>query len=234
MENERTGKTLTLFKRILLAMVAPAWAVEVDPEEAFPTRTIEMESFSFDPVSGSIQWRQSKRTEPFRFTVDGLVETPVELRYADLRSLPSVTQVSDFHCVEGWTVPRVTWSGFKFQELLKLVRPLQGSDFVLFHSLGETESAPAGQKSYIECFSVADLLDAEQEILLVLDLDGKPLTYDRGAPLRIIAPYRQAYKSAKFVYRAEFTDRMHPGWWTLANPIYDADARVPPHRLEGR
>lgn len=36
--------------------------------------------------------------------VGGLVEHPLELSYDDLRRLPQASQVTDFHCVTGWTV----------------------------------------------------------------------------------------------------------------------------------
>jgi hypothetical protein len=47
----------------------------------------------------------------------------------------------------------------------------------------------------------------------------------------VIAPYRLAYKSIKFVHRVEFSDKLQPGWWTLANSIYDWKALVPKGRL---
>jgi DMSO/TMAO reductase YedYZ molybdopterin-dependent catalytic subunit len=78
------------------------------------------------------------------------------------------------------------------------------------------------------------LLDPAQEILMVLQKDGKPLSRERGAPLRVIAPYRLAYKSIKFVNRVEFSDRKQLGWWTLFNPIYTWKAPVPKGRLRKR
>jgi DMSO/TMAO reductase YedYZ molybdopterin-dependent catalytic subunit len=52
--------------------------------------------------------------------------------------------------------------------------------------------------------------------------------------LRVIAPPRLGYKSIKFVHRVEFVREPKPGWWTLANPIYDWDAKVPLSRLRNR
>lgn len=219
------------FRRLLLALAAPVVSVEVPGDTRFPTRTIEEEDFRFDPTTGLIHRKGTGATEPYSLTIDGMVEKPTRLTYQDLRSLPAVTQVSDFHCVEGWSILRIRWTGIRFQELINLVKPLEGADHAVFHSLGRTRSAPEGQEWYIESFSVTELLDPKEEILLVYDLDGKPLPHDRGAPLRVIAPLRQAYKSSKFVQRVEFTNEAQQGWWTLANPIYDAEARVPRHRL---
>jgi len=220
-----------LFKALVLAPLTTVLGVNAPYARDFPTRTVEKENFSFDPATGMIHWEEENRKEPFALVVDGLVENSVKLSYSELRAMPMVTQVSDFHCVEGWTIQGVEWSGTRLKELVKLVTPLEGADYVLFHSLGETRSAPRGQRWYVEAFKLSDLLDPDQKILLAMDIDGQPLPNERGAPLRIIAPDRQAYKSIKFVHRVEFSNEMKEGWWTLANPIYDVDARVPERRL---
>src|SRR5436305_12024076 len=43
----------------------------------------------------------------WRLRIDGLVRSPVELTYDDLRALPKAEQVSTFHCVTGWIVRNV-------------------------------------------------------------------------------------------------------------------------------
>src|SRR4051812_23312520 len=47
------------------------------------------------------------RFEPrtWRLRVDGLVDRPLDLTYADLQALPRSEQVVDFHCVTGWSAP---------------------------------------------------------------------------------------------------------------------------------
>ena len=71
----------------------------------------------------------------------------------------------------------------------------------------------------------------KKECLLALSLDGKPLSHDHGAPLRVVSPYDLAYKSSKFVTRIHFSKSREPGWWTLANPVYPSEAPVPKSRL---
>jgi DMSO/TMAO reductase YedYZ molybdopterin-dependent catalytic subunit len=197
----------------------------------FPTRTVEEDTFKFDPDSGEILRTKEKTSEPYELVVDGLVERPVKLTYKELRALPSVTRTLDFHCVEGWSVPEVKWGGFRLEAIVDLVKPKPEAKYVTFHSFGRTSSAPQGWDHYVESFELASLLDAKEEMILALDKDGEPLSHDRGAPLRVIAPYRLAYKSIKFVRRVEFSDKLQPGWWTLANSIYDWKALVPLGRL---
>jgi DMSO/TMAO reductase YedYZ molybdopterin-dependent catalytic subunit len=62
-------------------------------------------------------------------------------------------------------------------------------------------------------------------------MNGKPLTHEHGAPLRLISPYDLGYKSIKYVTGIDFVKTAQPGWWTLANPIYPANAPVPASRL---
>ncbi|MEW6263775.1 MAG: molybdopterin-dependent oxidoreductase [Thermodesulfobacteriota bacterium] len=202
-------------------------------KEHFPVRTVEKEGWTFDPTSGRIRYR-SGGEEIYHLVVDGLVEAPVRWSYNELRALPQVEQVSDFHCVEGWSVADLRWGGIRFEEILKKVKPTPGARFVVFHSLGETRGAPEGQSHYVESFPISQLLNPEKQALLALDLDGKPLPFDHGAPLRVISPFDLAYKSIKYVTRIELAADRQEGWWTLANPIYPVEAPVPPARLRRR
>lgn len=47
----------------------------------------------------------------WRLTVDGLVNYPLTLGYAEVRALPAVEDTSLFECVEGWRVSRNHWRG---------------------------------------------------------------------------------------------------------------------------
>lgn len=194
----------------------------------FPTRTVEDEAPRFDPESGMV--RTGGRSEPYRLVIDGLVERPVRLSYAELRALPQVRRTADFHCVEGWSVADAPWGGVDFPTLFSRVRPLPGARFVHFHSLGRTQGV-GGLTHYVESFPLADLLNPELGALLALDLDGRPLTDERGAPARVVSPFDLAYKSIKFVARIEFAAAPVDGWWTRANPIYPSSAPVPAGRL---
>ena len=212
----------------LLAVPSLVWGFFV---KHFPIRTVEEKNFSFNPDTGMLIWDQTRK-EPYSLTVEGLVDAPARFSYADLRAFNLVNQVSDFHCVEGWSVNDVRWGGFRFEELVKRVKPKPDAAYAVFHSLGKTTEKPGGYDHYLESFSLRDLLDPKQECLLALSLDDKPLPLDHGAPLRLVAPYQYAYKNIKFITRIEFTAKPRPGWWTEANPIYPMDAPVPEEVLK--
>ena len=60
----------------------------------------------------------------WRLKIGGLVEQPVSLTYDQLRALPRVEQVSNFHCVTGWTVNNVHWGGVRMHDVLAAAKPL--------------------------------------------------------------------------------------------------------------
>lgn len=194
-------------------------------------RTVEKDTFLFEKALKAVFWKMKKEHEPYILIVDGLVHHKARLTYDDLMKLPQVTQISDFHCVEGWSVKDIKWEGIRIDEIVKIVKPLPEAKYVVFHSLGETEDPPKGQYNYVECFPLAHLLDPKKECLLAHSMNGKPLSHDHGAPLRVVAPYDMGYKNIKFVYRVDFVREERPGWWTLANPVYPIVAPVPPSRL---
>lgn len=194
-------------------------------------RTVEKADFSFEPTTGLLHWSGKAKPEPYRLVVDGLVERPLFLSYADLLRIPQVTQISDFHCVEGWSVKDLHWGGFRFSEIVRRAKPKPEARFAIFHALGQTQSKPGGLDHYVESLPVAHLLDPGRDCLLALSLASKPLTDQHGAPLRVISPYDLGYKGTKFVGRIEFSDKERSGWWTVANPIYSVKAPVPEDRL---
>jgi DMSO/TMAO reductase YedYZ molybdopterin-dependent catalytic subunit len=214
----------------LLFMADVSHAMDAYFVNGLPERTVEKDKFKFNAKTGSIEWKGGKKEE-YRLRIDGLVKEARAFSYQELQAVPQIEQVSDFHCVEGWSVADIRWGGFKFGEILRRVETKPQATHVVFHSMGKTGSAPGGQDHYVESFPLSELLDPGREIMLVLNMNRNPLPEDHGAPLRLIAPYDLAYKSIKFITRIEFTRNAQPGWWTLANPIYSIEARVPAFRL---
>jgi DMSO/TMAO reductase YedYZ molybdopterin-dependent catalytic subunit len=195
------------------------------------TRTVETEAFVFDPIDGTIRWKKRPAVkEPYVLMVEGLVSKPQKFSYKELQALPQMTQASDFHCVEGWSVKDMQWGGIRFAEIIKSVQPKPEARYAVFHSLGKTPAVD-GVNHYVESLPLQTLLDPEKKCLLAMTLNGKPLTYDRGSPLRVVSPYDLGYKGSKFVTRIVFSKDQTPGWWTIANPVYPVDAPVPSQRF---
>src|SRR3954465_9929037 len=53
----------------------------------------------------------------YRLTVAGAGENQLSLTWDEVMQLPQDSQVTDFHCVTGWTVGNVHWTGVRLQHL---------------------------------------------------------------------------------------------------------------------
>ena len=158
----------------------------------------------------------------WNLTIDGLVETPVTLSFADLVKMEADRQVTDFHCVTGWSVYDVPWVGVTVKALLDLAVPLDTATHVTYHCQGDI---------YTEGTTLAEAL--EPKSIMAYGVGENTLPLEHGFPLRLVIPRKLAYKSAKYVYRIELTDAAHMGYWQQRGYSFEAD--VPESRLrEGK
>jgi DMSO/TMAO reductase YedYZ molybdopterin-dependent catalytic subunit len=149
----------------------------------------------------------------WRLRIDGLVERPQTLTYADLRALPRARQTSDFVCVTGWSVDDVRWAGVRFEDLLAVARPLPQARALRFISAEE----PYEDTLTLDQARVPDAL-------LAYEMDGAPLERKHGAPARLVMPQMYGYKGVKWVDRIVVTDRVEDGYWQQRG--YDRDAWI--------
>jgi DMSO/TMAO reductase YedYZ molybdopterin-dependent catalytic subunit len=158
----------------------------------------------------------SPRFDPatWRLTIDGLVERPQRLTHAQLLALPPARQTSDFHCVTGWSVPGVRWRGVRFDDLLASAGVSPRATALTFVS---------AEEPYVDTLTLAQLR-AAPDAMLALEMDGKPLTREHGAPARLVMPKMYGYKGVKWVTRITATDRIADGYWEQRG--YDRDAYV--------
>ena len=149
----------------------------------------------------------------WRLRIEGLVEQPVTLTYEGLLRLPRAEQVSDFHCVTGWSVQDVHWAGVRFADLLAAAAPRARASVLSFVS---------SERPYVDTLTLAqaELPDA----MLAYEMDGKPLRREHGAPVRVVIPEMYGYKNVKWVERIVVGDRAEPGYWEQRG--YDVDAWV--------
>ena len=150
--------------------------------------------------------------------MDGLASNPLTLGFADILALERQDQVTDFHCVEGWSVFDVPWNGVPLARVLDLAGAQPSATYVTFHSVGEVyeESLP---------IDVA----REPKTLLGYGVDGSTLPLPHGFPVRLVVPRLLGYKNAKYLSRIELTDRAVTGYWESYG--YSIDGEVPPERL---
>ncbi len=146
----------------------------------------------------------------WRVVIDGLVDRPLSLSIADLRALPSRTQITRHDCVEGWSVIG-QWTGVQLGLLLKSAGLKPGARYAVFHCADNLDGEPAkgGIQSpgqYYESIGMADAV--HPQTLLAYALNGKPLEVANGAPVRLRAERLLGYKQAKYVQRVQITDAL--------------------------
>ncbi|MBA3366741.1 MAG: molybdopterin-dependent oxidoreductase [Actinobacteria bacterium] len=149
----------------------------------------------------------------WRLRIEGLVERPVELSYDQLRGLPRAEQISDFHCVTGWSVESVRWAGVRFRDLVEVARPLPGAKAVAFVS---------AERPYVDTLTLEQAL--LPDAMLAYELDGEPLSRPHGAPARLVIPEMYGYKNVKWVERIVLGREAFDGYWEQRG--YDRDAWV--------
>jgi len=149
----------------------------------------------------------------YRLRVDGLVRRPVSLTLADLRALPVAEQVSDFHCVTGWSVEDVRWTGVRLRDVLAGASPLPSAGALSFVS---------AERRYVDSLTLDQAL--LPDVMLAWAMDGRPLARPHGAPLRLVVPSMYGYKSVKWVTRIVVTREPVVGYWEERG--YDTDAWI--------
>ena len=141
----------------------------------------------------------------WRLRIDGLVARPFSLSLAQLRALPSRTQITRHDCVEGWSAIG-QWTGVQLGGLLMAAGLLPTARYVVFHCADDLAGSADGLDRYYESI---DLVDGfHPQTILAHAMNGQPLAVAHGAPLRLRVERQLGYKQAKYVMRIELVDRL--------------------------
>jgi DMSO/TMAO reductase YedYZ molybdopterin-dependent catalytic subunit len=151
------------------------------------------------------------KLENYTLTIDGEVENPKKLCWTDFLALPQTVSVSDFHCVEGWSVLDCKWEGILLRDIEKLVKPRAVARAVSFESAD----------NYLTSLFREEL--AGDDVLLAYKLNDNLLEEGLGAPVRLVVPSKYAYKSALWVVRLRFTRNKELGFWERRGYSDNAD-----------
>lgn len=141
----------------------------------------------------------------WRVDIRGLVDSPMSLSLEDLWTYPEVSQFVTLSCISndvgGSLISTAKWTGIRLVDLL--------ADAGL--QSGVQELHIEGADGFFESVSMADMMDPRT--LLVYRMNGKPLPYEHGYPLRIYIPNRFGMKQPKWIVRMEAIDEQGPGYW---------------------
>jgi DMSO/TMAO reductase YedYZ molybdopterin-dependent catalytic subunit len=141
----------------------------------------------------------------WKLEVGGLVEAPASFTLAELRAMPSRTQITRHDCVEGWSSIG-QWKGVPLHHVLALVKPLASAKYVVFRCADSMEApAPGRDSTYYESVDLDDAYHVQT--VLAYELNNAPLPVANGAPLRVRIERQLGYKHAKYLMKIELVER---------------------------
>ena len=149
-----------------------------------------------DPVVSADGWS---------LTIEGLVDRPQTYTLAQLTERATTKNITTLGCISnelnGDLISTAEWTGISLVELLEEagVRP-EAVDLKFSCADDYEDSIP-----------VAQALD--RETLLVVGMNGEPLTSDHGFPVRMIVPPIYGMKNVKWLERIELVAEDFKGYW---------------------
>jgi DMSO/TMAO reductase YedYZ molybdopterin-dependent catalytic subunit len=134
----------------------------------------------------------------WRLAVGGLVNNPLNLSLAELKAMPSRTQITRHDCVEGWSCIG-KWTGVPLSAVLKRSGLKADARYIVFYCADRLDEGDPDK--YYESI---DLFDAfHPQTILAYDMNGAALRVPYGAPLRLRVERQLGYKMAKYIMRIE-------------------------------
>jgi DMSO/TMAO reductase YedYZ molybdopterin-dependent catalytic subunit len=175
--------------------------------------------------------------DQWRLKISGLVDQSLELSYEDLLSL-EYRELTVFHQCSGnplqpktpaRIISNVTWGGVSLSAILHQLQVKPQARYVWFVGLDHGVYEGVYNHAYIKDVSIEKALD--QDVLLVYKLNGKPLSAERGFPLRLVVPGYYGTNSVKWLSHIYVTDRRSPGTFTTTfynDPVGEDTKTVKP------
>ncbi len=172
------------------------------------------------------------KTQPWTVVVEGEVRRPGTWDINALLKLAGMEErIYRMRCVEGWSMV-IPWVGYSLAELVKRVEPTGNAKFVQFVTLADKAQMPGLRSSVLDWPYVEGLrLDEALHPLTMLafGLYGELLPNQNGAPMRLVAPWKYGFKSAKSIVRIRFVDKQpRTSWETAAASEYGFYSNVNP------
>lgn len=141
----------------------------------------------------------------WELVVDGLVQNPARLSYADVLGFPKVQEVRTLECignpVGGPLIGNPIWGGFEATSLWSRVG-------ILPEAIRAKFTAADGYQTSVDLEWIT-----QPGVLLVHELNGEPLPAEHGYPLRILMPGLYGQKMPKWITRIEFIAERFQGHW---------------------
>ena len=151
------------------------------------------------PESDEYQRLKAGDWSEYRLRIDGLVQSPLALSYAELLALPKQDQITQHFCIQGWS-GIAKWSGVPMRVICDLVKPAPSAQWVVFYSFAD---GPEGGR-YYDCHPIANM--RHEQTILAYEMNGEPLNESHGAPVRLRDEVELGFKQVKWIAAIEFVE----------------------------
>jgi DMSO/TMAO reductase YedYZ molybdopterin-dependent catalytic subunit len=155
--------------------------------------------FRYYSVVGSVP---RKDAADYALTIDGLVDRPRTYTLADLQAMPQTRIVHDVQFTDGWRVENTPFEGVRLADLL---------DAAGVHAKGAAIRFTCFDGAYSESLTLEQA--RRSDVLVALNMQDKPITYEHGGPVRLYVAPMYFYKSAKWLSGISVTETVVPGYW---------------------
>ncbi|GAB3462228.1 protein-methionine-sulfoxide reductase catalytic subunit MsrP [Massilia terrae] len=161
------------------------------------------------------------RPRPWTVSIEGEVKKPFTLDLDSLLKLaPLEERIYRLRCVEGWSMV-IPWIGYPLSNLIKKAEPLSSAKYVEFVTLADPRQMP-GVRSGVLDWPYREGLRMDEAMqplaLLTFGMYGQVLPNQNGAPVRVVAPWKYGFKSAKSIVKIRFVKDQPVTSWMAAGP----------------
>ena len=184
------GETLTYAAQKLLTRDSMA--------REFPKDMISKAPFRNEtaPPSDAFKKSESAGFSDWTLKVDGMVARPTSFSLADLKSMPTRSQITEVACEEGWSYI-AEWIGTPLHGVLDEVGVLPQARYVAYFSI---------EPEWWDSLDMTEALHPQTYLTMGMNDGNLPVGF--GGPLRMRVPRQLGYKSVKYVTHLVVTDSM--------------------------
>jgi hypothetical protein len=178
--------------------------------------TFAKTAISKERVNGDIGLGAEFDIQKWKLRVEGLASgEPLEITLKEIKALPRVEMITELKCIEGWSIV-VQWAGARLYDFMKKYPPatksgdepdIQNKPDDLLNYVG---MATPGGEYYVGLDRESAL---HRQTLLCYEMNGKPLTLEHGAPLRLVIPVKYGIKNIKRIGLVQYSDRRPKDYW---------------------
>lgn len=178
------------------------------------SRTFRPDQIMPARINGGLGLSASNDPTDWRLRIEGAA-SPAELTLDDVRSFPRHDLITELRCIEGWSFV-VKWTGARLADLMAKFPPatrdgstpdvLQRPDRLVRYVSMETPD-----RGYYVGLDLQSAL--HPQTLLAYEMNGQPLTWQHGAPLRLAIPVKYGVKNIKRIGTIRYTDVRPADFW---------------------